>query len=154
MQAWVISFTPRYLCRSICLCGPASFCCFGVLLLIGSAEAVEAGSSAGVARFRPRPAPPPLVAPVSLSGVATPAGFLGGRPRRGLLGGGCDPAGLTDWLFSVPSLAGAARFLPLACGVSSCQTKRCNKDTTYVNTSITFMVHTSYHQPFSHLLFS
>lgn len=108
-----------YLCRSICLCGAAlfgsaSFCCFGVLPLIESAEAAVAGSWAGAALFRPRPAPPPVVAPASLSGVATPAVFLGGRPRRGLLARGCDPAeGFEDTLFSVPSLAGAARFFPL-----------------------------------------
>lgn len=109
-----------YLCRSICLCCPArlesvSFCCFGILPLIGSGEAVEVGSWEGVALFLPLPVPVPGVVVTSFSLLAAAAGFLGGLPRRGLLGGGCDAAtGLEATLFSVPSVAGTFRFLPLA----------------------------------------
>lgn len=83
--------------------------------LIGSAEPVEVESWEGVALFLPRPAPLPGVVVTSLSLLAAAAGFFGGLPRRGLLGGGCDAAtGFGVTLFSVPSDAGALRFLPLA----------------------------------------
>lgn len=93
-----------------------SFCCFGIFPLIGSGEAVEVGSWEGAALFLPRPAPLPGVVVTSFSLLAAAAAaFFGGLPRRGLLGGGCDAAtGFEATLFSVPSVAGAFRFLPLA----------------------------------------
>lgn len=73
------------------------------------------GSWEGAALFLPRPVPLPGVVVTSFSLLAAAAGFFGGLPRRGLLGGGCDAAaGFEATLFSVPSVAGAFRFLPLA----------------------------------------
>lgn len=94
-----------YLCKSIF--------CFGILPLIGSAVPIRSWVG-GAALFLPRPAPLEVVTSLSLLGVA--AGFLGGLPRRGLLGGACagDTALGATALFSVPPVCGPARFLPLA----------------------------------------
>lgn len=85
---------PTYLCRSICLFVPSSFCCccFDVLVLTVSADA-------SAALFLPLPAPPPAGATVpSFSAAAEAAAALEGRPRR-LTGDASVPAsGVAFWL--------------------------------------------------------
>lgn len=83
-----------YLCKSICLFVPSSFCCccFDVLMLTAS-DGLESA-----ALFLPLPAPPVGAAALSFSAEAAAA--LGGRPRR-LTGDASVPeTGVTFWLAS------------------------------------------------------
>lgn len=79
-----LQWFPLYLCKSICLFVPSSFCCccFDILMLMESAEGLDLGSAA---LFLPLPAPPVGVTGASFSTTATAAAaaaVLGGRPRR------------------------------------------------------------------------
>ncbi|KAG9342438.1 hypothetical protein JZ751_016440 [Albula glossodonta] len=126
LESSSLSVSPSLPRTSICLCGPTllpsvSFCCFGILMVIGSTVGLLVLSCAGAALFLPLPAPPPP--PPSFSGLLTPpalpANDFGGRPRRGLFGTGDVTVVLSAApSFSVTLATPTPRFFTPPCAAS------------------------------------